>query len=141
MHRDTHLLQCIGLLIFLPISTNHLFICVERKGNLLGIFGSQSGACGSCLYSYLGLQDQISKITTEKWAGSVAPEEECLFSECLLCKCEALCSNPSFLYFTKKRICFSHYNAIFKFFASLNQVVCQALRENKNSVTAKIKYH
>lgn len=38
------------------------------------------------------------------------------------------------------RICGSKHGAIFKSFAPLNQVVCQALTENKSSVTAKIRH-
>lgn len=37
-------------------------------------------------------------------------------------------------------ICGSKHCAIFKSLAPLNQVVCQALTENKNSITAKIRH-
>jgi hypothetical protein len=40
----------------------------------------------------------ISKITRAKWTGSVAQ-----VIECLLCKCEALSSNPSLTKKKKKR--------------------------------------
>jgi hypothetical protein len=43
-----------------------------------------------CGHLAMNSQDTISKITREKWTGSVAQGVECL-----LCKCEALSSNAS----------------------------------------------